>query len=162
VRERRFFGFRTRPPPGQAANGKSECRLPAPLAIRSPAVRDITGRHATAVSAARRRGGDHVPERVLGPSTLQRRSSRLGPASYAYTARCAQRGSACRRCSIHAPMHATRTNDGYGPRVTILATEGTPAPLIRNSIYGPGGARLPFRGATAVRLVELVAVKVRG
>ena len=32
----------------------------------------------------------------------------------------------------------------YGPTVTNLAGEGTPELLIRNSIYGPGGAYAPL------------------
>jgi hypothetical protein len=50
----------------------------------------------------------------------------------------------------------------YGPTVTIFATEGTPEPLIKNSMYGPGGAKAPLAGATALRLVELVAFTVSG
>jgi hypothetical protein len=51
----------------------------------------------------------------------------------------------------------------YGPTVTILAIDGTPDPLIRNSMYGPGGARLPLAGALVLRVVVVPAglVKVR-
>jgi hypothetical protein len=41
----------------------------------------------------------------------------------------------------------------YGPTVTILAIDGTPDPLIRNNMYGPGGARLPLAGALALSVV---------
>ena len=41
--------------------------------------------------------------------------------------------------------------------VTNLATEGTPAELSTNSMYGPGGAAVPFAGAVTFRLLPLVA-----
>jgi hypothetical protein len=51
----------------------------------------------------------------------------------------------------------------YGPTVTILAIDGTPDPLMRKSMYGPGGARLPLAGALALSVVVVPAglVKVR-
>jgi hypothetical protein len=37
--------------------------------------------------------------------------------------------------------------------LTIFATDGTPASLMRNNMYTPGGARLPLGGAVALTLV---------
>jgi hypothetical protein len=48
----------------------------------------------------------------------------------------------------------------YGPTVTIFANDGTPDPLMRKSMYGPGGARLPPAGALALRVVVVPAGRV--
>ena len=50
----------------------------------------------------------------------------------------------------------------YGPTVTIFACDGTPWSLTRNSMYGPGGARLALAGPAARRVVAPVAVNVSG
>src|SRR3954453_6662461 len=49
---------------------------------------------------------------------------------------------------------------GAGKR-TMAATDGTPLLSTRKSMYGPGGAMLPFAGAVTVS-EPLPATKVRG
>src|SRR5882724_8151330 len=66
------------------------------------------------------------------------------------------------RPALERPVVRAVRSRFYGPTISIFATEGTPEPLIRNSMYGPGGAKAPLAGATALRVVELVACTVSG
>jgi hypothetical protein len=52
-------------------------------------------------------------------------------------------------------------NGSQGPTITIFAMDGAPDPLIRKSMYGPGGAKFGLAGATAPKLVGLAGAKVR-
>ena len=49
-----------------------------------------------------------------------------------------------------------------GPTLTITAVDGTPAWFTRNSMYGPGGARVGPVGPAPVRVVGPVAANATG
>ncbi len=123
--------------------GRAACRLRLNFECRGSLLRDIT--EPSPLTDAARQVHVHVTAVVAVAGNLDRRGRRFGVSGYAGASSQEQRRGG-------PPAWPAANSRGYGPTVTIFATEGTPAPLIRNSMYGPGGAKAPLSGATLVRV----------
>src|SRR5690348_6895114 len=97
--------------------------------------------------------------RIAGPPATQLRPPRVGLQG-PDTERGAAELAACDELGRRARPDLRRPDQG--PTITIFAIEGTPALLIRNSMYGPGGAKAPRAGAVALRVVAPDALTASG
>ena len=119
-----------------------------------------------ALSELRGRRGGSGRQRIAGIQLVgdrQHRAAggdpvgRLGQQPVRVQPHVRHRKGARRADDVLAPELPRRGGRRYSSNRTTFPTDGTPARLTRNSMYGPGGADLPFSGTVTVRLCPSAA-----